>query len=158
MKTLLILSLLLTSSYSLARNTYPLGPELSITPGSLCSEPEEFRYPEKIAYCGRYVTGHLKDAIFASYRKNLGYELPGDRSDYKIDHFIPLCAGGSNYQNNLWPQHITISRITDPIEAQGCEKLAKGLISQKDLVNLIYQAKTNIEVAPEVLRYIQSLR
>lgn len=156
MKTLFVTLLVLSSSYALADN-YPLGPHLEITPGTLCSEPVEFRYPEKIAYCGRDVSGHTKEVIFDKYR-DLGYKLPGERKDYKIDHFIPLCAGGSNYQTNLWPQHISISKITDPIEALGCEKLAKGLISHQDLINTIYQVKLNLNLAQQVYRQLQVLR
>lgn len=159
MKKLLALLLIVTSvQVQAARTAYPMGPDPQLTPGSLCDTPETLRYPEQIAYCGRYVDTYLKETIFISYRRQLGYTLSGDRYDYKVDHFIPLCAGGSNYKDNLWPQHLSISEVTDPIEANGCEKLKKGLISQKDLVQLIMTAKRNLNEAPKILRYIKDLR
>lgn len=157
MKLLALLFLVIFSLNSFAHD-YPLRPDPQLTPGSFCDQPVEYRYPEKIAYCDRDVSTHLKNNIFSLYRSNFGHRFPGERLDYKIDHFIPLCAGGSNDQNNLWPQHISISQITDPIEAVGCEKLAKGYISQKDLVYLIYQAKMNINLASKVLSILQELK
>lgn len=159
MKFTLILFITLVSLHSHAgRLFYPKSPDPELTPGSLCKEPSEYRYPEQIAYCERSVNFFMKEAIFVSYRKVRGYTLSGDRADYKIDHFIPLCLGGSNEQNNLWPQHISISKISDPLEALGCEKLSDGKISQKDLIQLIVKVKLNLEEAPKVLKYLRSLR
>lgn len=159
MRKLLALILIISSvQVQAAPSAYPLGPDPVLTPGSLCDTPETLRYQEQIAYCGRYVDTFLKETIFITYRKKLGYSLSGDRYDYKVDHFIPLCAGGSNYQDNLWPQHLSISEITDPIEATGCEKLKKGFIGQRELIQLIMTAKRNLNEAPRVLRYLKSLR
>src|SRR5690554_5338504 len=155
---LLALSFLVIFSFNSFARDYPLHPDPRLTPGSFCDEPVEYRYPEQIAYCGRDVSTHLKNNIFELYRNNFGHRFPGERLDYKIDHFIPLCAGGSNEADNLWPQHISISQATDPIEALGCEKLAKGYITQRDLVNLIYQAKMNTNLAPNVFRILQELK
>jgi hypothetical protein len=159
MRTLLALILIITSvQVQAAPSAYPMGPDPVLTPGSLCDTPESLRHPEQIAYCGRYVDSYMKDTIFISYRKNLGYSLSGDRYDYKVDHFIPLCFGGSNHKDNLWPQHFSISEITDPIEAAGCEKLQKGKISQKEAIQLIMSVKLNLNEAPRALRYLKSLR
>ncbi len=96
--------------------------------------------------------------IFELYRRRAGFSLIiRDRSDYKIDHFIPLCAGGSNKTNNLWPQHESVFTITDPLESIGCEKLKTARIKQRDLVKLIQHAKLNLNEVPRVLRHLQSL-
>lgn len=159
MKRVLFLILILNSMLTHAGTmVYPMSPDPRLTPGSLCDTPDQYRYPEKIPYCERDVDSASKDAIFDAYRRYLGYSLAGARSDYKIDHFIPLCAGGSNYMNNLWPQHKSIFSITDSLEKTGCEKLSQGLISQKELVNLIIKAKTNLQIVPEIKRYLGSLR
>lgn len=150
-----LMSLLCLNTFA---NSYPLAPDPILTPGSLCTTPDRYRYPEEIAYCERDVNSFLKESIFISYRNNLGYRLSGERLDYKVDHFIPLCAGGSNNQDNLWPQHISISKITDPIESTGCEKLSKGLITQKELVELIYRAKMDTRNAASILSRIKRLR
>jgi hypothetical protein len=156
----LLLSLLMTFS-ALAERQYkaefPTGPETELTPGSLCDRPDEFRYPERIAYCKRSVDSHLKQDVFEEYREN-GYELdPKERQLYKIDHLIPLCAGGSNREDNLWPQHESIYSKTDPLESLGCEKLKLGKIRQEKLVKLIISAKKNLSLVPETLQLLKSL-
>lgn len=157
MKTTLFL-IATTLAFNVFSAEYPKGPNLQITPGALCDRPDTYRYPEHIAYCERDVTPQTKAEVFATYRNRLGYTLDlTNRSNYKIDHFIPLCAGGSNEEENLWPQHVSIFQITDPIEALGCEKLSQAKITQKNLVTLIKQAKLNLSDAPKVLKYLQSL-
>src|SRR5688572_28997380 len=90
---------------------YPKNPDPKLTPGSLCDVPSSYRYPEQIPYCERDVNSYFKEIIFSNYRRELGYRLNGERSTFKIDHFIPLCAGGSNREDNLWPQHVSVSKV-----------------------------------------------
>lgn len=157
MKILLALLFIVSSLPSFAGNAYPQGPDLKLTPGSLCDSPSEYRYPERIPYCMRDLDSYSKELIFIAYRK-LGYSLSGQRNEYKVDHFIPLCAGGSNHENNLWPQYYTISAITDPLEPLGCEVLAMGKIRQKDLVAIIIKAKRNLREVPAAIKYLRSLK
>lgn len=136
---------------------FPMGPLDSITPGKLCERPAEYRYPERIPYCARDVDPRLKADVFREYR-NQGYRLdPKDRKSYKIDHLIPLCAGGSNDETNLWPQHVTIYEQTDRMEALGCEKLKEGKILQADLVELIITTKKNLTLVPQTMSYLNNL-
>lgn len=137
---------------------YPKGPESNLTPGSLCDRPDSYRYPERIAYCERdHLEPEVKEDVFREYR-NSGYRLdPRRRNDYKVDHLIPLCAGGSNQENNLWPQHMSIYVVTDPMESLGCEKLKLGKIRQGDLVKRIIAAKKNISLVPSTLSFLRSL-
>lgn len=157
-----ILLLMLTSTQIFANTAsaaeYPNIPDRTLTPGSLCDQPDSYRYPEKIPYCERdHLEQEVKEQVMQNYRRK-GYRLdPNQRSSYKIDHMIPLCAGGSNNSNNLWPQHKNIYVITDPIEPVACKKLAAGRISQSDLVRLIIVAKTDLRRAQEILAYLQSL-
>ena len=154
-----ILTLLLTLfSFQLHSAEFPSGPESDLTPGALCTKPGTLRYFERIPYCKRNVSLDTKREIFEAYRKKLGYTLPPQRrSDYKIDHLIPLCAGGSNEKSNLWPQHKSLYRLTDTIEALGCEKLSQGKLKQKDFVELIKKAKKDISTAPTILKDIKRL-
>lgn len=154
--TLLLLSVVCFNSYSQSRS-YPKGPDLRLTPGSLCDTPDRYRHPEQIPYCERDVNTFLKEVIFTEYRK-LGFSLSGDRAEYKVDHFIPLCAGGSNHQDNLWPQHISISAVTDPLEALGCEVIGKGKITQKEFIEVIVKAKLNNKEAPKLFNYLRALK
>lgn len=159
MKQFLLLFVLLISQLANAnyKAEFPLSPEYALTPGSLCDRPDSYRYPERIPYCEREVHPELKDYIFQYYR-NAGYRLIlKPRSDYKIDHLIPLCAGGSNGINNLWPQHRSIFERTDVLESLGCQKLKEGRIRQRDLINLILSAKFDLRLVPQVLRTLQNL-
>lgn len=155
-------SLFLLAIIALASNVYgidyPQGPDRRITPGSLCDRPTQYRYPEHIAYCERDVTTQTKNDVFATYRNELGFKLDlRNRSNYKIDHFIPLCAGGSNHEDNLWPQHITVFTITDPLEPLACAKLSEGRITQKAVIELIKRAKYDLKQVPAVIKYLNSL-
>jgi hypothetical protein len=156
MKILTSLLFVFVTLSAQAGNPYPRVPDLTITPGALCETPSRLRYPEQIAYCEREVSSWTKELVFIAYR-DLGFSLSGERSRYKVDHFIPLCAGGSNEIENLWPQYDTISALTDSLEPLGCEVLSKGKISQKDLVALIMQAKLNTKDVPKALQRLRTL-
>lgn len=156
MKTLLALVIFLSTQYSFAGRAYPRVPELSLTPGSLCDAPDTHRYPEQIPYCERALNSFDKELTFITYR-NFGYSLSGERGQYKVDHFIPLCAGGSNKQDNLWPQYFTISKLTDALEKLGCDVLAKGNISQKEVIEIITSAKLNTKEVPKHTKYLKKL-
>lgn len=137
---------------------FPRGPEINETPGKLCSRPSSQRYPEKINYCERDVDSYTKNAIIQKYDSLFGYRIRSmNRGDFKIDHLIPLCAGGANSEENLWPQHKSVYAITDPIEPILCEKMQAGKLLQAEAVKLIMKAKLNLKEAPGVLKYLKSL-
>lgn len=154
-----VLSLLAAFSFEVsARANFPAGPQLSITPGKLCDIPNEYRYPEKIAYCERDVSFETKEALINEYDQKFGYSIASlPRADFKIDHFIPLCAGGSNDVTNLWPQHKTVYAITDPLEPLVCAKMQAGRLRQADAVKLIVQGKTDLSRTKAVIQYVNSL-
>lgn len=160
MKNLFIFSVfILNLSVALAGNSrFPLGPNLTETPGKLCTTPTAVRYPEKVAYCDRDVDSYLKNAVIEKYDRLFGYAIRSmDRKDFKIDHLIPLCAGGANSEENLWPQHKSVYEITDPLEPVVCQKMQEGKLLQADAVKLILQAKTNLDQVPAILKKIRSL-
>jgi hypothetical protein len=135
---------------------FPKGPELSVTPGSICDHPDSYRYPEKIAYCTRNVNGSLKQEVIDEYNTKLGYQIL-IRSQYKIDHFIPLCMGGSNNKDNLWPQHQTVYAITDNLEFIACEKMKAGRLNQRKAMDLLREAKLNLDKAKDIEAEINAL-
>ncbi|MGE3973832.1 MAG: hypothetical protein AB7F59_04825 [Bdellovibrionales bacterium] len=152
------------SSFSFAyeipqKNTvYPVSPDQTLTRGSLCSNPNTYRYPEQIAYCTRSVETSLKWQIIRMYNTKLGYHIEeSKRSQYKIDHFFPLCAGGSNNVDNLWPQHVSVYTITDPLEPEVCNKMAAGRLSQKQALIYIRDAKLNLRRAPAIIATVRAL-
>ena len=139
-------------------NSFPLVPNESQTPGRLCSTPSELRYPEQIAYCSRKVDSYLKNTIIAKYDALFGFEISSmRREDFKIDHLIPLCAGGANSEENLWPQHKSVFAVTDPMEPVICQKMAEGKIRQAQAVKLILRAKFNLDLAPVIYNELHKL-
>lgn len=137
---------------------YPRGPDLEMTPGSLCQVGSTFRYPEHIRYCNRDVDTKFKNEIIAEYDRELGYRVRSmPRGQFKIDHFIPLCAGGSNDRDNLWPQHKSVFKITDPLEPLVCQKMADGRLKQADAVQLIREAKTDLSKVQAIYDHIKAL-
>lgn len=123
---------------------YPVTPNQQLTPGEICSRPEGYRYPEHIKYCGRHVEPETKRQVMEVYDRTFGYQVTKmPRGEFKIDHLIPLCAGGGNGVKNLWPQHVTVYRETDPLEQQACELMAEGRLKQQRAIELIIRAKTD---------------
>lgn len=152
--------LALASQLTLAANTdrFPHGPDPELTPGELCNRPSERRYPEKIAYCQRDVDTHLKREIFRTYDRELGFETTKmNRGDFKIDHYIPLCMGGSNNETNLWPQHRSVYEVTDDMEHIGCEKMSEGRLKQEEAVELVRKGKNDLSQVPAIIDYLKSL-
>jgi len=139
----LVLIFKTTTSWALK---YPTQPDPQLTPGELCEKASALRYPEKISYCNRSVTAETKQLVIETYNTQLGYEItPADRLDFKIDHLIPLCMGGSNGTLNLWPQHKSVYEITDSLEFILCEKLRLAKITQKEAIEKILYAKHHLD-------------
>lgn len=141
-----------------ANSSFPIGPDPKMTPGALCTSPTAYRYAEHIAYCERNVDGGTKADLIHQYDVSFGYKIESmDRQKFKIDHFIPLCAGGANSVENLWPQHESVYTLTDPLEAAVCEKMSAGRLLQKDAIQWIRQAKLNLSQAASIIAHVQSL-
>ena len=136
---------------------FPETPNEKLTPGDVCEKPDSFRYPERIKYCEREVSRERKAAIFLAYDNELGFHTREmNRADFKIDHHIPLCMGGSNDDENLWPQHKSIYQQTDPIEPVLCELMASGKMLQAKAISIIRHVKQNPEESGKVLRDLES--
>jgi hypothetical protein len=159
MKSLMFVYLLMTFSSAFADSSlFPFGPNPQLTPGKLCDRPSSYRYPEQIAYCDRDVSYDTKEILIQAYDTKLGYKIESlNRGDFKIDHYIPLCAGGSNDPSNLWPQHKSVYAITDPVEPLLCAKMAAGRLKQSDAINLIVRAKNNLSEVRIVVNILNSL-
>jgi hypothetical protein len=153
-----LLFLTLISFQGAFADDFPKGPIEQITPGALCDQPTSHRYPEQIAYCDRDVDSMTKNAVIADYDRRFGFRIEQmQRSQFKIDHYIPLCMGGANSSANLWPQHVTVYQITDPLEPLLCQKMSEGRLKQKDAVDMIKQAKNNLSMVGEIMRRAQAL-
>jgi tetrahydromethanopterin S-methyltransferase subunit F len=127
----------------------PKKPDPKMTPGHLCGEPTRTRYPERVPYCERDVDSMTKESVFAEYKRV--YQLGRyTRHQFKIDHYIPLCMGGSNEPQNLWPQHLTISMLTDKSEALLCKGMSLGKLKQKPAIEAITRAKNDLGYAVQL--------
>ncbi|RYZ67053.1 MAG: hypothetical protein EOP09_11690 [Proteobacteria bacterium] len=136
---------------------FPQGPDAALTPGELCQRADSYRYPEKVAYCERDVSSDTKRGLFVKYDQ-LGFRTREmNRGSFKIDHYIPLCMGGSNSEKNLWPQHVTIYNVTDPLEPLLCEKMAAGRLTQKKAVEYIMYGKAHLNEVSKIISEVNRL-
>jgi hypothetical protein len=153
-----LFSTLVASADADCNAAYPSGPNATMTPGDVCHQADSYRYDERIAYCSRDVSSQTKQSIIRQYDAQLGYRIQTmPRGKFKIDHFIPLCMGGSNERINLWPQHESVYKITDPLEQKLCEKMSQGKILQAEAIDLIRQAKNHLDQAPAILQRVTAL-
>lgn len=137
---------------------FPTSPDPHLTPGSLCAKASEIRYAEKIRYCDRAVGSARKDDIIRTYDRELGFTVGQmKRQLFKIDHYIPLCMGGSNESDNLWPQHESVYQYTDELEMVACQKMQEGRLKQADAVAFIKKAKADPRNADKILDSVSSL-
>ncbi len=137
---------------------FPQGPDAQLTPGDVCHSPTAYRYPEHVPYCARNVESQLKREIIATYDRERGFSVASmPRGQFKIDHYIPLCMGGSNEKENLWPQHESIYNITDPMEPALCNKMAAGRVSQAKAMEMIRLGKANLSQVSQILKQIEAL-
>ncbi len=142
-------------SISNSAGPFPKYPDEQLTPGILCADDEADyrRHPEKVPYCERDVDSGTKRDIIREYDEELGFKVGSmQRSDFKIDHFIPLCVGGSNDRKNLWPQHKSVYEHTDAIENQLCNLMQRALMKQAEAVDTIRHVKFNLDEAAVVRR------
>lgn len=121
-------------------NKAPNMPNEDISPSRVCKvgDPDQttFRYAEKIAYCERNVESSLKTEIYEKYG------IPSAcRGQFIIDHIIPLSIGGSNSEENLWPEHHKIRDEVNPVEEQVFADLSSGSITQAEAIRRILEVK-----------------
>ncbi|OFZ18897.1 MAG: hypothetical protein A2Z20_12365 [Bdellovibrionales bacterium RBG_16_40_8] len=133
----------LISSFGISANIItPERPDVYATPGDLCDETDpdfiEYRYQEHVAYCERNVSVNLKAKIYKYYN------IPANRRrSYTIDHYIPLSIGGSNHEQNLWPEHKEIKKLRPNLEVEVYEAVREGRITRQQAIDEIIKAKMN---------------
>ncbi len=157
-KPFVLAVLLFSSLVSSASDNFPIGPNPTTTPGSVCLNSPIKRYPEGITYCERNVSSETKNALIKMYDDQFNYHIRQmNRGDFKIDHFIPLSIGGSNSSDNLWPQHKSVYTVTDPLEQLLSDKIIQAKIKQADAIRVIKEAKLNLGRVPELIDYVNRL-
>lgn len=136
----LFVGFILLPNISLA---YPLVPDAEKTPGHLCQNHnkdfKEYRYKENIPYCRRNVSSSRKKDIYARYG------IPQHcRHRYTIDHLIPLALGGSNTDENLWPEHVLVKATRPDLELDLYWSLRRGNLTQAEAVEIILTEKNTV--------------
>jgi hypothetical protein len=113
-------------------------PNAQLTPGVLCTPSDSdfkgYDYPSKVPRCNRNIGNQEK----AEVAKNYGNIPASEWVNYEFDHFMPLCAGGSNNIQNLWPQPIAEAKQKDVIEVQVCTALKAGTMTQDQALHKIH--------------------
>ena len=82
-----------------ARQPTPHLPDPDLTPGDVFDVTLTDICTPGYSKTVRAVPKYLRDQVFRNY----GIESH-QRSNYQLDHLIPLAIGGSNSVRNLWPQ------------------------------------------------------
>lgn len=123
-------------------SAYPATPDPTMTSGDLCTTADadfvEFRYAERIPYCVRNVSREEKTRIYERYH------IPARcRTEYTIDHFIPLALGGSNDPRNLWPEHRNVKATRQGLEQELYYAIRSGRMSHAETLAVIVEAKTH---------------
>jgi hypothetical protein len=113
-------------------------PDKNHTPGVLCtsSDPDfdSFAYSAHVAKCTRNIEEDEKIQVAGWY----GGIPRSDWPKYEFDHLIPLCAGGSNSPQNLWPQPIDEAKLKDKVEDEVCRGLREGTLTQERAVDKVW--------------------
>jgi hypothetical protein len=117
-------------------SAFAVQPDSSKTPGKLCttSDPDfmGLYYKEGVPRCKRNVPTSEKQQIGASYSIS-----ESSWPNYEFDHLIPLCAGGADSPENVWPQPLNEAHVKDVLENQVCLELQAGTMTQNQAVQKI---------------------
>lgn len=105
-------------------------PNRQLTPGSIMTMSTGTICVTGYTSTVRDVSKSTKDKVFLMY--NITSHAP---YSYEVDHMIPLCLGGSNEINNLWPEPYEPkpgAREKDVVENWFCHKVCNGNISLQE--------------------------
>ena len=85
---------------ALMPHRYPTYPDPQLTPGDVVNYPKEVICKSGYSNEERQVKQKTKKKVYAEY--HVSYPQP--KGSEEVDHYIPLCIGGSNNIANLWLQ------------------------------------------------------
>lgn len=84
-------------------------------------------------------TKEYTDAI----KRHKVWEQGGKKSDYQLDHIVPLSLGGTNDESNLRLEPINQAKDDDKIELELHTKVCRGEITLTQAQQLIREAKNS---------------
>ncbi|MCK5883696.1 MAG: hypothetical protein KAG61_08410 [Bacteriovoracaceae bacterium] len=141
MRFFLLLFLLISSTVFA---TSPQAPNAQLSPGDICTtEDPDYRAtygegPTSVVICTRKVEYSTKLQVIERYGLK-----KSNRSNYKIDHIIPLSIGGSNHITNLFPIDKNFMNIYERPEWPVYQAFRNDLISSAEARQMVYQWKMN---------------
>lgn len=138
MKKMLLMSSVIIGMFAIAKVYSKSYPNSQFTYAHFCHTNDkdfrELRYAQKIPVCNRNVSYTTRVKIYEKY------QIPEvDRINYTIDHLIPLSLGGSNAEQNLWPQ--PKSQTTAPLESELFFKVRNNEITVQEAINALMKEK-----------------
>lgn len=101
----------------------PEQPDPALTPGEVFNVTKERVCSPRYATNVRHVTREMKRAVFKRYHVKYFPHA------YQIDHLVPLCLGGRNSLENLWPEPIERALESDKVERRACHDVCAGRIT-----------------------------
>ena len=118
------------SKYSPINATNMSFPQFSLTPGDVLTTDKEIVCVTGYSSTVRDVPQSLREKVFAAY--NVPYPQP--KGSTEVDHAVPLCAGGSNDEKNLWVQFDTYPGYheKDRVEIYLCKQVCDGKMSLQE--------------------------
>ncbi len=144
LRLLPMLLVLVLSSASFAGFQSPKAPNPKLSPGKLCS-PEDSDYwrtfgegEQAVHICSRNVSMSQKYQTLSKY----GIDKK-KRSQYKIDHVIPLNIGGSNDSSNLFPIDKSLMGIYERAEWPIYQAFRHDMVTTKEAQSFVKNWKYN---------------
>ena len=110
-------------------------PDPERTPGEIYREVRQHNLEQTVCMPGYSAMIRPNPNYTSALRKKFFKELnlPGDLKEYRLDHLVPLCAGGHPYdQKNLWMQPVEAEwpdKAKNELEGSVCRALCKGDIT-----------------------------
>jgi hypothetical protein len=122
--------LLLALAFPAVAQTAREVPDPILTPGLIetSDQSEVCGVVDGLTYSKRHraTTSGMKAEVFRRY----GMSVPhANRGEWEIDHLVPLCAGGQDALENLWPQYREGQwgfPVKDKLEAEACREVCHG--------------------------------
>ena len=109
-------------------------PDPKITPGALNPKVRQSTIKKTICKSGwtKAIQPPVSYTNALKIQQMVLYEETGSPSEYEEDHFIPLELGGApKNPKNLWPEPLSQSKLSDPLEAQLKRKVCNGAMKLK---------------------------
>lgn len=93
-----------------------------------CTPGATFAHVTRADVCTRgWASAHRHTTDAQRHRVFSAYGIPyADHTMYEFDHLVPLEAGGSNVDANMWPELLPAAKLKDRVENDAHDKICIG--------------------------------